>query len=224
MITADVTQLNRSLSRFAAMTRRDAKEVADQAMRGILKTVIMITPPGTGPNDTFTAAKKRGEAWVENDIRKMFKPDRVWAGPARRSTSAGRVEIRAKHQARRSARTGRVLGGKRRKVIPVPDADLTAYIRDRKKKVGILMSGWKPAAQRMGVAMPAWARRHTGPGHIIVKESRNGTSIMAENSVTYGQTIRDMDRRLAWAVMYQRNKTESQMAVLLRKRTGGNTW
>jgi hypothetical protein len=224
MITVDTSALNRSLSRFAAATRRDASDVAHQAMRGILKTVIMITPPGTGPNDTATAAKKRGEAKVESDIRKMFKPERVWAGPARRSTAGGRIQIKAKHQAGRSPRTGRVLGGKRRKVIPVPEADLTAYIRDRKKKVGILMSGWKPAAERMGVSMPAWARRHSGPGHITIKQGQNGISLIAENSVSYGRTIRDIDRRLAWAVAFQRNKTERQLAALLKKRTGGTAF
>jgi hypothetical protein len=225
-ITVDTRNLRRTLERFAEATGRDCRAVATAAMKSMIKDVIAITPPGTTTSESPSVARKRGEARLEGDIRKIIKPSRVYVGRAGKATAAGQGQIKTFHQANRSQATGRVKGGSKagskrswgNKVLAAAPADVARYIRSRKKLVGSLRSGWVPAARRFGVAVPGWVARHGGPGGVTVRMSGGGISIVAENAVTYARQIRDMERRVKWVVMSQEGKTRRQLAVILKKR------
>jgi hypothetical protein len=237
LITADTRGLVRTLEEFVDVTGKDAYFVANRAMKSMITDVIFITPPGNTNKEGETGggsteAKKRGEAVLESDIRRIIKPDSVFTEKRGRSSLAGVAAIKAYHQANRSKATGRVKGGSRaeskrshaNRVMSAPAADVERYIRQAKRKVGILRSGWVEAANRFKIQVPAWVRRHSGRGSIAVKVGGNGIQIEAENAVRYARGLRDIQRRINWVVMVQEQKTERQMEKILAKRVGSRSF
>lgn len=76
-IKLDATRFNAALQRTAQYSKRDAPTLLREQARGFIRRVVDLTPPGNGKADA--AARKRGEAAVSVDLRRIFKPkDRGW--------------------------------------------------------------------------------------------------------------------------------------------------
>ena len=202
-----------ALVRFRSISRRSLEIILREQARGVLRKVIDWTPPG-GKKATGQSAKKRGEACVERDILKLMQPWTPLRLPADILRAAGMFvdepssqSPAAIHKANRT-KTGRV----RRAITPrikVKKADLAKLIRDKKRMVGFLASGWKPAAALLGVAVPAWVSRHSAPGVGSIRSTASSIEVTATNKVD-GAPALDMERRVQSAL-------DSQAAAMVRR-------
>ncbi len=111
------------------------------------------------------------------------------------------------HKANRSP-TGRV-NRKLNPRIKIKASDLKRYIASKKKMVGFLASGWKAAATKLGVPVPAWVSRHSAPGEGKIKSSAVAIEVVATNKVK-GSPALDIERRVQSAI-------DSQAAAMVRR-------
>jgi len=192
---------------------RDSKRSRLEAMktqaRGIMRSVIAVTPPsgwdssandGKGEMTTGSDSKRRGEKAVLNDLAKIMKP----AGRRRPDPSSPA----AIHKSFRQASTGRVArnlnkGGNDER-FRIASALLKSYREEKKKMVGFLASGWLPAAMKLGkIRVPAWISRHGAPGHCELSVGPKGIAFRATNAVKFAGHMKDMQRRVDYAVNNQ---------------------
>jgi hypothetical protein len=204
---------------------RDSKRSRLEAMktqaRGILRSVIAVTPP-SGWDSTAeemtsgVEAKQRGEKAILNDLAKIMR-----SAGRRQPTSQSPASV---HQAFRQASTGRVgrnlhKGTKDERFL-IASGILNAYRQEKKKMVGFLASGWLPAARKLGkIRVPAWISRHAAPGHCTLSVGPKGIAFRASNEVRFAGHMKDMQRRVDYALNVQiknmmkilRNLEEKQM-------------
>jgi hypothetical protein len=75
--------------------------------------------------------------------------------------------------------------------------------------VGFLASGWKAAATKLGVPVPAWVSRHSAPGEGKIKSNAVAIEVVATNKVK-GSPALDIERRVQSAI-------DSQAATMVRR-------
>lgn len=133
VLTLDTTELSKSLPQFLAHSKRSAAEVMLEFGKNFLRRAVAIIPPSQGKANQ--ESKKRGEAAVMADLRRIFEPSnqdfidffiRVNGGNEQATdfghkgaAAIGLVYDRVLkkgdmvgwHESRRSKYTGRVLGG-----------------------------------------------------------------------------------------------------------------
>lgn len=111
----------------------------------------------------------------------------------------------------RSTKTGRMSGaglrtrdvGRRKFVdrMVVGSRAVNGMLKKLYRRVGFLAGGWNATAQRLGVNLPAWIRRHgTGHGSVRINTSAFRFSIKMENNVPYADGVRGLKRRVQWAL------------------------
>jgi hypothetical protein len=71
-MTFNTARFRLALESFAKFSRKDSEVILRDAARNFVRRAIALTPPSQGKADT--AAKKRGEAAVKSDLRKIFDP------------------------------------------------------------------------------------------------------------------------------------------------------
>ena len=209
----DKTKFDAALKEFRRNGKRAAEVVLREQARGVLRKIIDWTPPG-GKNATGQGAKKRGEAKVERDILKLMQPHVPPKAPVNILRAAGMFVEEASnaspaaiHKANRSP-TGRV-NRKLNPRIKIKASDLKRYIASKKKMVGFLASGWKAAATKLGVPVPAWVSRHSAPGEGKIKSTSVAIEVVATNKVK-GSPALDIERRVQSAL-------DSQAAAMVRR-------
>jgi hypothetical protein len=211
-IDLDTTKFNDAFRRFMASSKRAAGVALKEQAKGVLRKIIDWTPPG-GKNAQGSAAKKRGEVKVESDILKLMQPYKRPAD-ANILRAAGMMVEEASSQSPASihklnrTRTGRV----RRKISPrikIKASDLGRYIASKKKMVGFLASGWKEAATKLGLPVPAWISRHSAPGVGRIKSDAASIEVVATNKVKNAPKL-DMERRV-------QNALDSQADSMIRR-------
>jgi len=200
LIDLDTTKFDAALASFRKISKRSAGIILREQAKGTLRKIIDWTPPG-GRNAQGQAAKKRGEAKVEGDIRKLMEG--VSAKQASRESPA---EVHRNNRSRDGK--GAVVGNVVDK-IKVRKSDLSKLIRDKKRMVGFLASGWKPAAIKFGLNIPAWISRHSAPGIGKIKATATSIEVSATNQVE-GAPALDMERRV-------QNALDSQAAAMVRR-------
>jgi hypothetical protein len=191
-------------------SRRSRTEAMKTQARGILRSVISVTPPsgwdsaandGKGEMTTGTDSKRRGEKAVLNDLAKIM---RSYSGQNPDPSSPAAI-----HRAYRQASTGRVgktlkKEGKKDLRFKVPTEILKVYREEKKKMVGFLASGWLPAANKLGkIRVPAWISRHAAPGTMTLSVGPRGIMFRASNEVRFAGHMKDMQRRVDYAVNNQ---------------------
>ena len=186
-----MTGFSRGLDAALATTKRTGAEVLRTQARGVVTTLMRVTPPANGVNDTATAARRRGEASVRADVSRVIYP-------VRRVQPGKRIDPAAAIERRRGARTGRVSRGER---YAVEAPEFRAELARRLAEVGKLAAGWAPAARRLGVRVPAWINRHGGDGFggEVMSEGVRIRVLMV-NGTIYARAQRDLERRVQWAL------------------------
>ena len=197
---------------FKRQVKKSQEEVMREFVKNLVTEIIGVTPPQSGKFRKGTAAKKRGEQTVENQIRRVFQGvtkrqayDRNllhdhsigWMRPTHRSA-------RSKGVVRKSA------VNQRHKVMK---GRLNKYIRMRKANVGLLAAGWHAAADEFGVRgrnFPMWMRRHQGKARSSAKISikKDNIHIKFSNRVKYAGEVDVMEQRLSRAMGAQASKTQ----------------
>lgn len=69
----DMTNLRKAVKALAAETGRTKMDLMNQAAKGFVRNVILITPPASKSN-TGTDAKKAGEMAIATDVARIFMP------------------------------------------------------------------------------------------------------------------------------------------------------
>jgi len=201
MKTVDVTwetnDFRRALDRYMKGSRRDIGTVMRQQAKKIIESVAMVMPPSSAGSTASVKARKQGEARIRGDLARLFLKTKL----------GGETNLASVHKAARNSR-GRVRNISKK--IPVASADFNAYQKLVLARVGFLASGWKAAATALGSKLPAWIRRHNGPGDASVHESFNGITVTATNKVRYASSG-DNDRRVKWAINRQAGKLRAQL-------------
>jgi len=196
----------RAFDTYMRDSKRSRLEAMKTQARGILRSVIAVTPPSgwdsaASEMTSGSDSKRRGEAAVLNDLAKIM---RAYSG--RKPDASAPASI---HKAYRQPSTGRVSKtlkkeGARDLRFKVPTAILRAYKEEKKKMVGFLASGWIPAARKLGkVRWPSWIGRHAAPGHCSLSVGPRGIAFRASNEVKFAGHIKDMQRRVDYAVNVQ---------------------
>nr|MBA3833934.1 hypothetical protein [Chthoniobacterales bacterium] len=228
--TVNDAQLDRKIIEFAVATQRSVKDLGEQVIKGLVKDVIEITPPYSGRDRSATRAKRVGELAVYRDLALMgFSPVTI-KGYREINTVFGRkvapVRVKTKPNPRfadpeshRRARLASKHGGRPTrggKQAFYVDKRLFTPMRNRLiKEVGRLAAGWIPAAQRLGVAVPAFILRHAGDNHggSIEISYANGIQIRAVNHMPGGAATiaADTQRRIEAAKGYAIGKLTRQL-------------
>ncbi len=89
-------------------------------------------------------------------------------------------------------------------------AALQAYIKKVSERVGWLAAGWRTAAEQLGINLPQWIARHKSPGSMRIEITDTGLEITMTNAVGYASEVKDMTRRVQFAV-------DGQAAAMTRR-------
>lgn len=193
-----------AVDRFLVNSKKTRVEMMKQQAKLILKTVIEWTPPAS-KGVTGKDAEAQGKSALAGDVAKIL---------AGSKTGSKKIDIAETHKRFRGS-GGRVRarlerGGKDNR-FRVRETDLKRYVKEKQKKVGYLVSGWRDAASKLGVKMAKWMTRNSAPSHCIVTATANGIRIEATNAAKFAGNVKDMDRRIQWAMDVQRQKIERQI-------------
>jgi hypothetical protein len=158
MFTASVNDAQ-LVAKIQEMSRATGRTVAEQTratMKALVKYVLTYTPPASAKAQG-KQAQTAGEVAIVRDMKKLFyavelKGERVEQYPD-------------PHALHRQAFQG--IGGL--KTPPkvryhVDRAKLSALKTTLQHNVGLLASGWAPAANTLGVPVPSWIQRWSGSG------------------------------------------------------------
>ena len=219
IIKTDVAPLMKAVTRYCdTYARADREKFIRTQARGILRTVISVTPPGSlkkmeGAEHKHisdgTEAKRDGENAIIADIFKVMK----YAGSGKNAPNHADPVVIMKQY--RSKNTGRVLGslisGGEDKRWRIERGILTTFIEMEKKRVGFLASGWKATASSLGVKLPKWIDRNSAPGSVSIVSTSNGIRITSDNKTPYAGSVRGLSWRLDYAVKRQTGAVERQI-------------
>lgn len=228
MITASV-QLG-SLLKKLRQVPREAGQIIAKAIevdaRGFIKDIVAITPPAMGKANV--AAKKRGEAAVARDIRRVYatpgklyemiraKDTRLaaafWAAVQKkdwnRSSSIARsagvpdlIDFASDDGAAHQSRRRHGKVTSTRPSFGVRDQRyLAAYIKQQQSRVGLLSAGFKAGAEKLRVSLPAWVSRHAASiGTVRIQSDLSHFVITISNRARHGRG-NDLSRRMAYVL------------------------
>jgi hypothetical protein len=220
ILKTDVKPLMDAIERYCGRySQTNREKFVMQTARGILRTVVSVTPPGSlkkieGAEYKHVSegveAKKDGENAIIADIFKVMK----FAGSGKRNgpNHADPTEIMKQC---RDKSTGRVKvslisGGEDRR-WRIERGQLNAFIAAQKKKVGFLASGWKATAAKLGAKLPKWIDRNNAPGSVSIVAGAGGIKITSENNTPFAGSIRGLSWRIGYAVNRQKGAIERQI-------------
>ena len=183
------------------------KTLAEQMhteLKGIVRNVVEITPPGDFSNKGL-AAKKQGEGRIKSDLHKLFNPIAARSGQGFGfERSADLPNLHKRHRNRR----GRITG---KPGYYVKQRDFNAYQKTVVKRVGKLAAGWNRAAARFGYKPPAWVWRHASPGFVRVTLNDRHLNFVMINKVPYAGEQKNMEARIQYAINMQENKLKRRI-------------
>lgn len=193
----------RAVTRFAAQVVRDCH---------------LTTPPGGKGARSNSAARKRGDANIDYDVRHTlisvddinFTEMLVEKGIKRTVDGfEGKQNSKAAMDIFRNAGF-RWVGGvvanptekfhrwamkqNRKYVIPTAtEARRDTIIKQLQKRLGYARSGWRAAMSKLKIPVPPWVRRHNGPGYFRGIVDSNKPEILFANMVPYVQGYRNKE-------------------------------
>ncbi len=235
----DWSNFEGALARRASTSKRDHLAIAAEQMKGIMRTVLEVTPPGhEGLPGGTRAAMQHGQAKVAADIHALY------GGPG----DAYDV-IKAKGSAKASAfwflhskgdeaeaakvfkaatgdwygpfddgkihgthfKRGSVRKRKGRPIIYVQDTKALAdYVKQQQQHVMFLSAGWKEAFAKLGISLPQFVTKHgSAPSQMVIEISDARIRLVATNAVSYGAAT-DLQRRIQHAIDRQTGKMSRQ--------------
>jgi hypothetical protein len=206
-ISLDTSRFDRALRDWKLFARQSGKEIVTEAARGFIKRVVAVTPPSSGTANK--AAQKAGETTIKADLAKLFIPVQLKGKFPERWPDLAKL-----HDAARTNR-GRVRATQR---YFVDQRKLAALQKVLISRVGLLAAGWNAAAEKLGVSLPAWIRRHgTGNGFVEIVVSPKGITVTMRNAVPFVDAVDGFDRRAQAALNYQAAAMERRTQYMIEK-------
>lgn len=228
-LTLNTARFDDALLRLLGTSRKEPVEVMKQQGKPLFVDVALITPPASA-GVTGRKAEMQGKAAVARDVLSLYgTPGDAYEAIANKSPAQASAFWFLHSQGENSdaadivrSATGksfaafdggtlhsRTAGGTRRRtrarrehVFYVNDPDaLSAYLAEEKGHVWWLASGWGDALKGLGAALPYGVNKHGGaPGRLKVVANAQRIEITTINEVTYGRQVRDIERRIQWAM------------------------
>jgi hypothetical protein len=214
-----------ALERLLSTSKRTAAEVLRQEAKLIFTLVAKVTPPSHS-GVTGRKAETHAKAKIAGEIYSLYgKPSDAYDAIAPKSAAAAsafwflhqRGEDAAANSLLREA-TGSILypfdGGKhhrqnfrksaRRKkgfmfFVTNPQS-LHSYVQQQQSHVWYLASGWREALSSLGAKAPYGVGRHSAPGTLRVETTGGRLAITMTNRVSYARSVKDLERRIRWAM------------------------
>jgi hypothetical protein len=201
-LVIDSKNFNEDLARLASDVRVNAVRVVKTQARLLLVEIIKWTPPYAKAGSS-AQAKRLGENAVANDIYQYWGTVRKDNPKSQVDFLTHRNNVLEMAKARdygkfnemmndmhkrkaipfdrnlirRGARHGVHINNLRRRTLDREGLD--KYVKDLQKRVGWAKAGWAKSAAELGIALPAYVRRHsnTGSNYRFV---RRGNEILVE--------------------------------------------
>ena len=213
-LKVELSELNNKINRFAVATGRTREDIAQQAMRGMVRYALDYTPPGS-QKATGKAAQRSGEGAIDRDLKRMgFRPVDL------KGTRTENPLFADPDSYHHTWIAGTALGSRPGTLFFVSRPKYNAMRTRLFSEVGKLASGWLMAAIETGVqSVPAWIARHMGElrGSVQMITEVNITRYIAINHVpdTAGNVASEMERRKGYWARYARGDLERQLHAKL---------
>lgn len=223
-----------AIKAFAEAANKSFKDAFRYTAASAMKHMIAITPPAnagdgslTGSADAFRAGKMR----IAHQMVALMAPVKLKGyriitqvfgkplkKPVRIATKEKWPDVRGVYRANSSTNaTGRIKvhPGQKFYVDQRKFKQLLAY---KQSRVGLLASGWIPAASALGLSVPAWVSRHGGSrGSVQLITEGTQMSLQAVDRVPGGApawVASETQRRAGYAVQYALNGLARQLPAL----------
>lgn len=98
------------------------------------------------------------------------------------------------------------------KQVIANESSLSGYIKAVKKRVGALAGGWAAAAEKLGVSVPAWVKRHKGNGSITRFLRAGNPHVVLKNDASYA-TNADMSRRINFVLGMTKRQRATEIFI-----------
>lgn len=192
------------LARLKAQSKRSFAVVLAEQMKGFVREVISVTPPGkpSKKGESGPTPKARGTRAVAKDIRQVM----VGTTTERRIEETDVAAVHARFRSPKDGRTRR-----QRNRVRVPADILRQYIRAKQSHVGKLAAGWNAAAQKVGYRPPTWISRHAGQGQVQVRASGDRLRFRATNATRYASDQYGLERRIQVGLYVQANRIKRRV-------------
>lgn len=186
--------------------------------RRFTKNIVEITPPAH-EGVSGTAAKQAGQEAILRDLLKIAIPT-VHSGSRRqaREVLASAEELLAAHGAQRVG--GTVDGRRSRDKLFTSWSEFNKVLRVLQSRVGWLAAAMNTAADRLGIALPAWIKRHgTKYGHIEVHPNKYGLRVRIIQNVPFADDVKGYPRRWNFALTKEISSLQNQVKAIWERKT-----
>jgi len=233
-----------ALARLMSTSKRTSAEIMRQQARLVFVEAAKITPPAS-EGKFGRAAEKQGRAAVAGDIASLYgTPGQAYDAVAATAPAAasafwllhqsGDDEAASKvvysavsatfsafdggtlHK-RMMTRRGRVNRRKKHVFFVRDPAELEAYTAAEQDHVWWLASGWAEALRGLGARLPYGVGKLPAPGALRISTEGNIISITARNEVGWASDVRDLQRRVQWALDKQARSLDKRWDFYLKK-------
>lgn len=229
-LTVETRRFEEQLFRMQRTSKFGAQKVAERSFKGFVARLVAITPPGrvadiSGTQNTDepgqiikpTKPKTRGTRNVKKDILNVFRAVGSERQIRRLKPIATDSDLERLHKGARNKK-GRTRSRNRKDKVPVTRAVLRSYIKKKQEHVGRLAAGWNSASNRLRVRVPAWVKRHSSPGSVVLEVGgRGGVKFRATNSIDHASEQPNFQRGVYIAMAMQANAMKRQIDSYLAK-------
>ncbi|MBB5038269.1 hypothetical protein [Prosthecobacter dejongeii] len=215
-----------AFERFASGSKKSMVALVKGEFGIVLDKVARYTPPAS-EGVTGLKAERQGKAKVAADIRSIYgtpgdaydaikgtsaasasafwflhkqgndddasKIVRAATGKSFSSFDGGTLHQRVSPAQRRKRRKEIVF------FVRNPQS-LESYIQQEESHVWWLASGWAPALRALGRKLPYGVGKANGPGNFRAIINDRRIELIATDEVGYASNVRDINRRIAWAM------------------------
>ena len=222
------TEFETAFARRKATSKRHHLALATEQMRGLMREVVVITPPGhEGLAGGTKEAMEHGQAKTAADVRAIYgtagdaydllkqsgkgREDAFYSlynhGDITRAAEILRVDTGAWFgpfdggvQHRRLFVNGRVKRLRSRKVIYISDPkEVEDYVKQQQGCVMYLTAGWAEAFAKLGIPLQKFITKRKAPGSMLIEISEDRFRFLATDAVSYSAAT-DLQRRIQTAI------------------------
>lgn len=223
-----------TLRDFSRVMRKELPWVVTEAAKRTTREVIAITPPGSA-GITGKSAEMQGRSKIARDLHNVFAPVRlkgrkvvtqVFGRPLGTPIVIKTVEkypdlvsVYRQNSIASKSRVG-IRGVRQGQKYYVDERKFKRLYNAKIAKIGKMASGWTSAANKLGVAVPAWIRRHGQSRGSI--DSQLATDQLYIRVINFAPNVPDnvvseMERRIPYAMRYALNGMRRNIDVVAAK-------
>lgn len=85
---------------------------------------------------------------------------------------------------------------------------LDVYVQQEQSHVWWLASGWEDALSALGAKLPYGLAKHNAPGSLKVEITNDRIVISMVNDVDYARDVKDIERRIKWAMQIRTDRMQ----------------